>query len=179
MAFMVDGGWSKWLHAGWSAAGGVTAAELAARGFRGPEYVLDGGHDLYAALLHGEPIDRGAIVAGLGREWQGARAEFKYYPCAHVIQPYIDAVLALVYEHDLRPADVASIECTIAPWAAAIVCEPRAARLRFDAELEAIASLPYQLAFAVQERRVDLAALAAPARARGSPRPRGARDASQ
>ena len=166
MAFMADGGWSKWLHAGWAASGGIVAAELASRNFRGPEYVLNGGHDLYAALLHGETVDRSGLTADLGRSWKGALAEFKYYPCAHVIQPYIDAVLAIVRQYDLRPADIAAIECRIAPWAAAIVCEPREAKLRFDTELEAIASLPYQLAVAVTERRVDLGALAAGMRAR-------------
>jgi 2-methylcitrate dehydratase PrpD len=166
MAFQADGGWSKWLHAGWAAHGGIVAAELASRGFRGPEHVLDGGMDLYSALLHGEEIDRGILTAELGRRWQGALAEFKYYPCAHVIQPYIDTVIELVTRHDLRAADVASIECAIAPWAAAIVAEPREAKLRFDSELEAIASLPYQLAVAVAERGVDLRALEAGQRAR-------------
>lgn len=166
MAFIVDGGWSKWLHGGWAAHGGIVAADLAARGFIGPAHSLDGGHDLYTALLQGEPIDRARITEALGVEWRGAAAEFKYYPCAHVIQPYIDAVLAIVTEHDLRPDDVASVECAIAPWASAIVCEPREAKLRFDTELEAIASLPYQLAVAITERGVGLTALGEPMRSR-------------
>lgn len=159
MAFIVDGGWSKWLHGGWAAHGGIVAAELAARDFIGPAHSLDGGHDLYTALLQGEAVDRAPITTALGTQWRGATAEFKYYPCAHVIQPYIDAVLAIVIEHELRPSDVATVECAIAPWAAAIVCEPREAKLRFDTELEAIASLPYQLAVAITERGVGLSAL--------------------
>ncbi|MFN0304658.1 MAG: MmgE/PrpD family protein [Burkholderiales bacterium] len=166
MAFIVDGGWSKWLHGGWAAHGGIVAADLAARGFVGPAHSLDGGHDLYTALLRDEPIDRAPITEALGVDWRGAAAEFKYYPCAHVIQPYIDAVLSIVIEHDLRPDDVASVECAIAPWASAIVCEPREAKLRFDTELEAIASLPYQLAVAITERGVGLAALGEPMRSR-------------
>jgi 2-methylcitrate dehydratase PrpD len=166
MAFTIDGGWSKWLHAGWAAHGGITAAQIANAGFRGPEHTLGGDKDLYSALLHGEAVEPQALVADLGSQWAGARAEFKYYPCAHVIHPYIDAVLELVTRHDLRPDDVASIECAIAPWAAAIVAEPREAKLRFDSELEAIASLPYQLAVAVADRHVGLEALDAAQRAR-------------
>jgi 2-methylcitrate dehydratase PrpD len=166
MAFIVDGGWSKWLHGGWAAHGGIVAAELAEREFIGPAHSLDGGHDLYTALLHGESIDRDAVTAALGIDWRGASAEFKYYPCAHVIQPYIDAVLAIVTEQNLRPGDVRSIECAIAPWASAIVCEPREAKLRFDTELEAIASLPYQLAVAITERGVGLSALTLAMRSR-------------
>jgi len=166
MAFIVDGGWSKWLHAGWAAHGGIVAAELASRGFRGPRHVLDGGHDLYTALLHGEAIDRSAVLDALGSHWAGEACAFKYYPCAHVIQPYIDVVLGLCREHRLRAGDIESITCTIAPWAAAIVAEPREAKLRFDSELEAIASLPYQLAVAVIEGHVGLEALTAESRQR-------------
>ena len=158
-AFAIDGGWSKWFHAGWAAHGGIVAAQLAARGFRGPEYILDGGSDLYSALLHGENLDRSGLTVDLGGVWQGNGAAFKYYPCAHVIQPYIDAYLSIAEEFDLQAADIAQIDCTIAPWAAAIVCEPRADKLRPDTELAAIGSLPYQIAVAVTDRRVGLLAL--------------------
>lgn len=166
MAFIVDGGWSKWLHCGWAAHGGIVAAALASRGFRGPAHVLDGGHDLYAALLHGETVDRTGLTDALGRDWRGDAAQFKYYPCAHVIQPYISALLALRAEHGLGAAAVDAIECTIAPWAAAIVCEPREAKLQFESELAAIASLPYQLAVALLDGDVGLHALSEQARSR-------------
>jgi len=158
-AFAVDGGWSKWLHVGWAAHGGIVAADLASLGFRGPEHVFEGGHDLYSALLHGEPVDRSGITRDLGRTWTGTRAEFKYFPCAHVIQPYIGALLALVERHALGPSDIAGIECSIAPWAAAIVCEPREAKLRPRTQLEATGSLPYQLTAAVFDGGVGLSAL--------------------
>ena len=158
-AFAVDGGWSKWLHAGWAAHGGIVAAQLARQGYRGPEHVLDGGYDLFSALLHGEVPDRSGLTHELGQSWQGFDAVFKYYPCAHVIQPFIDAVLAVVRQHDLKPADIADIECRIAPWAATIVCEPRADKLCPATALGAIGSLPYQLAVAVADRRVGLSAI--------------------
>jgi 2-methylcitrate dehydratase PrpD len=158
-AFSIDGAWSKWLHLGWAAHGGIIAAELASRGFIGPEHVLDGGHDLYSALLYGDPVDRSPILSDLGRAWQGSSAEFKYYPCAHVIQPFIDAVLSIMRDNKLAALDLERIECTIAPWAAAIVCEPPDAKLRFGSKLEATGSLPYQLAVAALDGGVSLAAL--------------------
>ncbi len=166
MAFTMDGGWSKWLHAGWAAKGGIVAAQLAAKGFVGPENVLDGGSDLYSALLHGETIDRSVLADDLGQTWHGAKAQFKYYPCAHVIHPYIDGVIGLVKKHDIASSNIARIECAIAPWAAAIVAEPREGKLRFDTELEAIASLPYQLAVAAIDRTVGLSSLSAEYRSR-------------
>lgn len=158
-AYAKDGGWSKWLHLGWAAHGGIMAAELAAQGFRGPEHVLDGGSDLYSVMLWGDEVDRSKLLADIGQVWKGNAAEFKYYPCAHVIHPFIDAVLGVVREHNLHAADIEEIECAIAPWAAAIVCEPKDAKLRFDTELEATGSLPYQLSVAVLDRSVGLNSL--------------------
>jgi 2-methylcitrate dehydratase PrpD len=166
MAFMADGAWSKWLHCGWAAQGGIVAAALAERGFRGPLSALDGRHNLFAALLAGETLELAPMTSGLGVEWRGGAAQFKSYPCAHVIQPYIDGALAIAAGESLMPSDIAMVRCDIAPWAAAIVCEPRAAKLRPASELEAIASLPYQLAAALTLGRVGLEALEAPMRSR-------------
>jgi 2-methylcitrate dehydratase PrpD len=156
MEFLADGAWSKWLHTGWSAHGGIVAAQLAARGFRGPETVLDGRYGLYAAFLGEGEAELGPVTAGLGRDWRGGAALFKYYPCAHVIQPFIDAALALRAEHRLAAADIAEVRCTVPPWAVPIVCEPRPRKLRPENDLEAIASLPFLVAAALADGRVDL-----------------------
>jgi 2-methylcitrate dehydratase PrpD len=175
MAFQADGAWSKWLHAGWAAQGGIVAADLAARGFRGPLAALGGPGNLFAAMLAGEALDLAALTRGLGADWKGGGARFKYYPCAHVIQPYIDAALALRGEHALAAADIAEVRCAIAPWAIPIVCEPRAARTAPATELDAIASLPYMVAHALAEGAVGLAALASDARERADLRGLAAR----
>jgi 2-methylcitrate dehydratase PrpD len=165
-AYAKDGGWSKWLHIGWAAHGGIIAAELAGSGFRGPEYVLNGGSDLYSVMLRGDQVDRDILLADLGKEWRSRSAEFKYYPCAHVIHPFIDAVLAIVSRESIAGADIEKVECTIAPWAAAIVCEPVDAKLKFNTELEAIGSLPYQLAAAVLDGKIGLTTLSPQSRQR-------------
>ncbi len=158
-AFISDGSWSKWLHAGWSAHGGVVAASLAAEGFRGPKLVLDGPSNFFSSFVGQIEFDRSGLTSDLGHQWTGAKADFKYYPCAHVIQPYIDAALAILLEHKLVSSDIASVVCVIAPWAAAVVAEPRAAKLKFGTEMEAIASLPYQVALALLDQQVDLSSL--------------------
>ena len=164
MAFVADGSWSKWLHAGWAAHGGIVAAQIAAQGFRGPAGVLDGRHNLYAALLAGEEISPATMTEGLDTVWRGAEAHFKYYPCAHVIQPYLDAAIDLRRSEGLAAGNIAGAVCRIAPWAAQIVCEPRAGKLRPDSEMAAIASLPYLLAVALAEGAVTLDALDAATR---------------
>src|SRR6185312_13619196 len=98
LAFLGDGGWSKWLHTGWSAHGCLIAAQLASTGFRGPRQGLDHRYGLYGAFLGKPDADLSALTEGLGATWLGAGAQAKLYPCAHVIQPYIDAALALRQE---------------------------------------------------------------------------------
>ncbi len=158
LAFLGDGGWSKWMHTGWSAHGGLIAAQLAATGFRGPRQGLDHRFGLYGAFLGNAGVDLAALDDGLGSTWHGATAQAKIYPCAHVIQPYIDAGLAL-REEKLAIESIASIRCIMAPWATQIVGEPRDSKIAPRNDLEAIASLPFMLAAALIEGRVDLATL--------------------
>jgi 2-methylcitrate dehydratase PrpD len=163
LAFMGDGGWSKWLHTGWSAHGGVTAAELAATGFRGPRHGLDHTYGLYGAFLGKPDVELKGLTEGLGQTWLGGSAHAKLYPCAHVIQPYIDAALAVRAEtlatENFSIENITAMRCVMAPWAIPIVAEPRASKIAPRNDLEAIASLPYMIAAACVEGRVDLRTL--------------------
>ncbi len=160
LAFLGDGGWSKWMHTGWSAHGGVVAAQLASTNFRGPRQGLDHRFGFYGAFLDDSNVNLTPLVEGLGETWRGSEAKPKLYPCAHVIHPYIDAVLAFRTQELNATADIASICCILAPWAISIVAEPRETKLRPRNDLDAIASLPFMLAAALIDGRVDLATLA-------------------
>jgi 2-methylcitrate dehydratase PrpD len=155
LAFLGDGGWSKWLHAGWAAHGGLIAAEMAGHGFRGPRQGLDHRYGLYGAFLGKPDADRSVLTERLGQTWLGATAHAKAFPCAHVIQPYIEAVLNL-RSAGLHAGDVQALDCVMAPWALPIVGEPRATKIAPRNDLEAIASLPFMVAAALCDGRVDL-----------------------
>ncbi len=165
LAFLADGGWSKWLHTGWAAHGGLVAAELAGHAFRGPHHALNHHYGLYGAFLGAPGTDLDVITADLGQTWLGATARAKHFPCAHVIQPYIEAALAWRSEGRFNAgghfsADtVRSIRCVLAPWALEIVALPLAAKIAPKNDLEAIASLPFMVATALCDGRVDLATL--------------------
>lgn len=162
LAFIEDGSWSKWLHLGWGGHGGILAAQLAADGFRGPQGALDGRHNLFAAFLFGTATEPAAAVKDLGTHWAGDTARFKYYPCAHVIQPYIDLALDLRRAHAIDPAEVTAVRCTVAPWAVPIVCEPAAAKIQPHSVVEAIASLRFNVAAALALGRAGLELLEEP-----------------
>jgi len=103
----------KPLHAGHAAFHGVSAAELAARGFGGSDRVLDGRLGL-GAVLSG---DSGALTpaAFAADRWEllDTGLVFKRYACCGAIHAALDALLALRREHGLAPEDVTWIGCAV------------------------------------------------------------------
>lgn len=153
LAFLDDGSWSKWLHLGWGNHGGILAAQLARDGFRGPVHALDGRYNLFAAFAGSAPPDPGG---DLGVRWLGEAAVFKLYPCAHVIQPYIDLALEL---REPAAGRIERVTCAVAPWAVPIVCRPVEEKIHPRSSLDAIASLPFNLAAAFIDGAVTLETL--------------------
>lgn len=74
--------------------------------------------------------DFARIDGELGTVWESRRGSFKPFPAAHVIHPYLDAILRLRREHGINPAAVARIVLPIAPYILPIVCEPAAEKRR-------------------------------------------------
>jgi 2-methylcitrate dehydratase PrpD len=156
-----DGTWVKTLHPGWAAFSSIGAVHLAAQGFTGPAAVLEGRRGLFAALA-GEPdgglhFDR--LTSDLGREWEFRRSSVKPYPCAQVIQPFVDLALA-AHRQGLRSADVATIVAPIAQQYIGVVAEPRAAKLRPLTPTHARVSLQYCIAAAIHLGHCDPGAFA-------------------
>jgi len=102
-----NGGMVKRLHMGRAAEGGVTAAYLAARGFEGPDVVLEGkfGYlDVYA-----EGGDPALLVEGLGTRWDSLNIWFKMFPCHVTAQAPVRAIQELQRRHKFTADDVARI----------------------------------------------------------------------
>ena len=88
------GGTVKRLHCGWAARGGVTAAQLAARGITGPPTAIEGRFGLFQAFL-GDQADSSAVTESLGESWLCDDIFFKPYPANHFTHAAIDAAMAL------------------------------------------------------------------------------------
>jgi 2-methylcitrate dehydratase PrpD len=164
LEFLTDGSWSKWLHVGWSAFGGINAAQMAADGFRGPTTALEGSKGLFAAFVGTDDARLEALTESLGSSWMARTALPKYFPCAHVIQPYLAGILDL--HGAIDPLEVVGVECLIAPWAVPIVCEPLAQKRGPKTEMDVIASLPFLVAAALIDGDVGLAHLSEASRNR-------------
>ena len=122
----VDGTQSKFLHSGWAAQAGISAAYLAREGVTGPSKVFEGRFGLFSSHLQepDAPRDFSRIRDDLGMHWESRNSSFKPFPTAHVLHPYISALLRLKHEQGIKASEVREIKCPVAEFIVPIVCEP-------------------------------------------------------
>ena len=90
---------------GLAARNGVTAALLAKSGFGAPGAVFDHGHTVYNAFSRNPAPAR--LLQDLGRRYDGImELAVKPYPCVAFLHPALDALLALLDEHDIEAGAV-------------------------------------------------------------------------
>ena len=70
--FRAEGAWSKRIHAGWAAVGGITAAGLARSGYTGPEKVYEGEDGLLRSHTgaYFPQVNAGELTHELGSVWR-------------------------------------------------------------------------------------------------------------
>jgi 2-methylcitrate dehydratase PrpD len=100
---------TKPLHVGRAAFNGVTAAQLAARGFTAGAEALDGQWGFFKVTGGGFDAER--IVGVLGKPWTivSPGVSIKPYPCGCLGHPTMDAMLTLVTKHDIKPEQIRKI----------------------------------------------------------------------
>jgi len=147
----VDGTQTKFLHPGWSAQSGITAALLARSGVTGPAQVFEGRWGLFASHVQDPNAHRdfARINERLGEHWERRHSSFKPFPAAHVIHPYISAVLRVRAKHGIKPGDVERIECPVTAFIVGIVCEPTEEKFALSSDSHGRVSLQYSLAEAL------------------------------
>jgi 2-methylcitrate dehydratase PrpD len=147
----VDGTQTKFLHPGWAAQSGIVAAFLARSGTTGPAKVFEGRFGLFASHVQDPNAHRDftRIDAALGVHWESRNSSFKPFPAAHVIHPYISALLRLRKLHGIQPNDVERIECPVTAFIVTIVCEPTQEKFAPASDSHGRVSLQYTLAEAL------------------------------
>jgi 2-methylcitrate dehydratase PrpD len=146
----VDGTQTKFLHSGFAAQSGLTAALLAEAGVSGPPKVFEGRFGLFASHLQDPSVPRnfGRIGDGLGAHWESRNSSFKPFPTAHVLHPYVSAILRLRAQ-GVRADDVVRIECPVAEFNVSIVCEPVAEKTAPATQAHCRVCLQYTMAEAL------------------------------
>lgn len=147
----VDGTQTKFLHPGWSAQSGITAALLARSGVTGPAQVFEGRWGLFASHVQDANAHRdfGRITDRLGQHWESRNASFKPFPAAHVIHPYLSAALRLRAQYGIDPRAIERVECPVTSFIVGIVCEPTAEKFAPTSDSHGRVSLQYSVAEAL------------------------------
>ncbi len=143
-----SGGTVKRLHCGWAAHAGISAAQLAARGYTGPASVLEGRFGFYEAYLGGR-FDPDQVTLRLGGEWQVPGIFFKPYPANHYTHAGIDAALALRERERLEVGHITRIELGTSAPALRTIGEPRADKVAPQSGYHAQFSGPFTVATAL------------------------------
>jgi 2-methylcitrate dehydratase PrpD len=143
--YLADGTWTKRLHPGWSAHGGVIATLLAREGFRGPSKVFEGTHGFFHAF-GGENDYRFEKLTELGKQWEIPRLTFKSYPCGSISHPYMDCALKLKQTFAPAPEKIAEVVCRTAEGPVHRLWEPLADKQKPVSSYGAKFSLPYSIA---------------------------------
>jgi 2-methylcitrate dehydratase PrpD len=162
----VDGTQTKFLHPGWSAQSGITAALLARAGVTGPAKVFEGRWGLFASHVQDANAHRdfARITDRLGDHWASRNSSFKPFPAAHVIHPYISAALRLREKYSIAPRDIECIECPVAQFIVGIVCEPTAEKFAPSTDSHGRVSLQYSVAEALYQGALGKSAYSAESR---------------
>lgn len=129
---------------------GVEAALLAAKGYTGPENVLDGKEGMFHCL--GPEWDVEKLTGGLGKGFKIAQCGMKAYPTEALTHTPITATLYLIREHELRAENVKEVRIETIARAADILSDPA----KYDPRTKEAAdhSLPYCIAAALADHKV-------------------------
>ncbi|MGH7855159.1 MAG: MmgE/PrpD family protein [Candidatus Binatia bacterium] len=153
--YLADGTWTKRMHPGWSAHGGVVATMLAKEGFRGPAKVFEGTHGFFNGF-GGKDDYRFEKLLELGKDWEIPRLTFKSYPCGSISHPYMDCALKIKQKYSPKPAEIAEIVCRTAEGPVHRLWEPLADKQKPVSSYGAKFSLPYCIAVMIVRGRAGL-----------------------
>lgn len=149
-----DGTWAKRLQPGLAAAGGVLAAQLAARGFLGAREPLEGRFGFYRVYLR--EFDPAPVLDALGHRFEIEGTSLKPLPTCRFTHAPAAALQEVMREHQLQGADLEVIEARVTAAALAEVCEPLSDKVEPKTRVHAQFSLPYALACVAHHGTVRL-----------------------
>ncbi|HQQ70382.1 MAG TPA: MmgE/PrpD family protein, partial [Alicycliphilus sp.] len=102
---------SKQLHTAHAAAAGLMAAYLAQDGFTGAQDIFTGPQGMAAGMS--SDANPARLTDGLGTRWATAETSFKWHASCRHTHPAADALLQVMQQHGLKPADIAQVTCHV------------------------------------------------------------------
>ena len=149
--YIVAGAWTKAFHSGWGAHNGILAALLAKRGFNGPTDMFEGQYGFLESYSHNTHPE--FILKDLGKGFLISRAGIKIHGACRQEHPVLNAVLAIVRRHDLKPEDVQRVDLHMMENAFIVVVEPEDSKRAPKNVGEAMHSVYFGVAMAILRRK--------------------------
>ena len=153
--YLLDGNWTYRWNGGKSGHDGVLNALMAQKGFAGPRAVFEGHWDRkgrYGVInAFTDSINTATeITKDLDERWYLRDVGFKYYGCCHYIHGFIDGVLKLMKENQVKPDDIEEITCFL-PHMTLFLAVPRGIKINPANLTVSQWSLPFCLATAITD----------------------------
>jgi len=157
MAYLSDGAWTKRLHSGSAAAGGILAAELAAGGFTGPLDAFGDPNGLMHIYGGSRPHDHAeAVIRRAGGLKAVHETSVKFHPCCRYMHGVMD-LLAAYRTGGGRVAGLERIDCGVLSGGIGLVGHPLARKKTVTNMVDAQFSMPFGAALALARGRSSLA----------------------
>ncbi len=144
---------TKPFHAGNAAKNGVTAALLAQKGFTAAKNILEAPLGFLQVFCGKRNDDFEKFDHSLGNPFDIVHpgVVLKPYPCGVALHPAIDAIFYLQKEGEIPLSAIKEIKCGVTTYTAKVLIHPRP-----TTNLEGKFSMPYTVAAALLDRRIDL-----------------------
>jgi 2-methylcitrate dehydratase PrpD len=154
MEFLAEGAWTKRIHPGLAAQNGIHAALLAAEGYTGPLHILEGRD----GFLHGYSRNPAPehLTEGLGQSFEILGTAVKPHACCRYMQGPIDAILAIMHDHNVDPSQIQRIEVAVLEAGWGIVSEPHAKKYNPESVVDMQFSMPFGAAVAALDGAAGL-----------------------
>ena len=110
------------MQIGFNARNAMTACDLAAAGFTGPENILEGPFGYFTLIEDGGEL--GPHLARLGRDWRITEVAHKPFPSGRATHGILDGCLSLQREHGFGAEDVSAIRLSVPPLIRHLVGRP-------------------------------------------------------
>ena len=154
LEFLAQGAWTKRMHPGWAAHGGLIAALLAREGFIGPTTIFEGRD----GFLHGysDEADGSKALEGLGSLFYINKVSIKPHACCRYKQGPVDCLLEIVREHSVKPEEVEKVTVGVLKAGFNVVAAPEEQKRNPQNVVDAQFSMPFGAAVAIIYGRASL-----------------------
>jgi 2-methylcitrate dehydratase PrpD len=142
------------MYAGFTAKGAVLAALLAERGVTGIRTLFEGRAGIFNVYFAGK-YDREGMLRDLGHDFLGASTLYKYWPAVGNVHTHVHAVIELMKEHRLTPADIGTIRVYVGDFHQRM-CNPVEMRRAPKTLVDAKFSLQFCVAIAAAKGRMGV-----------------------